>query len=411
MAETASLFDDTENPFFPATRAHAQMRIEAFKPSMGSTYASKRNYDLGPGQHDYVSQLSPFIRHRLITEQEVAQAALSRFAFSTAEKFVQEVYWRTYFKGWLERHPSVWRRYVSARDEALSDLSGGRKTAYEKAIGGKSGIEPFDFWVRELIDTGYLHNHARMWFASIWVFTLDLPWVLGADFFHRHLLDGDAASNTLSWRWVAGLHTKGKNYAARSSNIKKYTDDRFGNIHGLAQDPAPLEDEWNGAADDAPSILPQSLSGDTLLLLHEDDLGVESLPLGDASIVAAAVYADPAARSKGEVGELVHQFTDEAVDDTCARLKDARGVEAKAVAAIDQIIAAAKDSGASQIVMPYVPSGPASDALSGLKREAEDAGLSLHVVQRSHDRDAWPHCAKGFFGLKKKIPDLIEPGA
>jgi deoxyribodipyrimidine photo-lyase len=66
--------------------------------------------------------------------------------------------------------------------------------------------------VQELVETGYLHNHARMWFASIWIFTLRLPWELGADFFLRHLLDGDAASNTLSWRWVAGLHTKGKHY-------------------------------------------------------------------------------------------------------------------------------------------------------------------------------------------------------
>ena len=61
-----------------------------------------------------------------------------------------------------------------------------------------TGIEGFDDWARELVDTGYMHNHARMWFASIWIFTLRLPWALGADFFLRHLLDADAASNTLS---------------------------------------------------------------------------------------------------------------------------------------------------------------------------------------------------------------------
>ena len=63
-----------------------------------------------------------------------------------------------------------------------------------------------------------------MWFASIWIHTLELQWELGADFFLKHLLDGDPASNTLSWRWVAGIHTKGKNYIARKSNIEKYSN-------------------------------------------------------------------------------------------------------------------------------------------------------------------------------------------
>ena len=92
---------------------------------------------------------------------------------------------------------------------------------------GATAIEPFNDWVRELKETGYLHNHARMWFASIWIHTLELPWYLGADFFLKHLLDGDEAVNTLSWRWVAGLHTKGKTYLARASNIEKYTNGRY----------------------------------------------------------------------------------------------------------------------------------------------------------------------------------------
>ena len=65
-----------------------------------------------------------------------------------------------------------------------------------------------------------------MWFASIWIHTLNLPWQLGADFF-KNLLDGDPASNTLSWRWVAGLHTQGKCYLATENNIKKFTNNRF----------------------------------------------------------------------------------------------------------------------------------------------------------------------------------------
>jgi deoxyribodipyrimidine photo-lyase len=84
----------------------------------------------------------------------------------------------------------------------------------ERAVNGQTGLTCFESWVTELVETGYLHNHARMWFASIWILTLGLPWRLGAVFLYRHLLDGDAASNTLGWRWVAGLQTRGKPYPA-----------------------------------------------------------------------------------------------------------------------------------------------------------------------------------------------------
>ena len=81
-----------------------------------------------------------------------------------------------------------------------------------------------------------------MWFASIWVFTLGLPWQLGADLFYRHLIDGDPASNTLSWRWVCGLHTRGKTYLARVSNILNYTDNRFSPHGQLAISAPPLSE-------------------------------------------------------------------------------------------------------------------------------------------------------------------------
>ncbi len=103
-----------------------------------------------------------------------------------------------------------------------------------RQLSGSTGIDCFDHWAQELADTGYLHNHARMWFASIWIFTLELPWQLGADFFLTRLLDADPAANTLSWRWVAGLHTPGKHYLARASNIEKFTLGRF-NPHRPAQ--------------------------------------------------------------------------------------------------------------------------------------------------------------------------------
>ncbi|MEM7620998.1 MAG: cisplatin damage response ATP-dependent DNA ligase [Pseudomonadota bacterium] len=216
-------------------------RLQEFSPFMGRSYASKRNYDFGPENRSYVSALSPWISHRLILEEEALKAALSKHSFSSVEKFVQEVFWRGYFKGWLEQHPHVWVDYKSNLKNYIERLDNDEslKSNYEKAVKERTGIECFDFWSNELIEFGYLHNHTRMWFASIWIFMLRLPWELGADFFYRNLLDGDAASNTLSWRWVAGLHTKGKTYLARASNIECYTEGRFNPI-----DPQDFYAEW-----------------------------------------------------------------------------------------------------------------------------------------------------------------------
>ena len=86
----------------------------------------------------------------------------------------------------------------------------------DQCIPKKTGIKCFEHWKEELLDTGYLHNHSRMWFASIWIFTLGYSWQSGANFFKNNLLDYCPASNTLGWRWVAGLQTIGKPYIALS---------------------------------------------------------------------------------------------------------------------------------------------------------------------------------------------------
>ncbi|MCU0912565.1 MAG: DNA photolyase, partial [Rhodobacteraceae bacterium] len=195
---------------FEPTRQAGLARLSAFLPAAGRDYAALRNHDL-PG-HPHVSRLSPWIRHRLVTEEEVLAAVLGRDAPAGTDKFLQEVLWRTYWKGWLELRPSVWADYRAGVRAGLNRVQSeaGLRRAWEAACRGETGIDGFDGWAQELARTGYLHNHARMWFASIWIFTLQLPWELGADFFLRHLIDGDPASNTLSWRWVAGLHTRGK---------------------------------------------------------------------------------------------------------------------------------------------------------------------------------------------------------
>ena len=203
-----------------------------------ANYSTDRNFDYGPLNRSNTSNLSPFIKRRILHEVEVIKECLKVFKYSKIEKFIQEVFWRTYWKGWLEGRPNVWINYKKDLKSLKESYSFGiKKKLYSSAIEGKTGIDCYDFWVQELLDYGYLHNHSRMWMSSIWVHTLNLPWQLGADFFLNNLLDGDPASNTLSWRWVTGIHTQGKSYLASEQNINKYTQNRFKNKKNLSKRP------------------------------------------------------------------------------------------------------------------------------------------------------------------------------
>lgn len=397
---------------FEATRAAGLERLAAFVPHAGRNYRDQRNRDLGPGAHHHVSRLSPYLRHRLLAETEVLGSVLERHSRSAAEKFVQEVFWRAYFKGWLQQHPQAWVGYVVSRDRALAACAAdeAKALAWEDALAGRTGIEPFDAWSRELVETGYLHNHARMWFASIWIFTLELPWALGADFFLRHLLDGDPASNTLSWRWVAGLHTRGKTYLARPGNIERYAGERFfadgppAGIDRLAKEAPPL---------DEPPLPRQPLSwpdggGEyaetTGLLLTEEDLWPEAPALPSAWAVLA-----PQPRSPLPPGSRAAAFSDAALADAAAR-SETRFPEARPGGVLnrDQVVHWARQAGLRRLLLPLVPVGPVADALAELPEELADAGISLEYFARDYDRLTWPHAGKGYFALKKRIPELLD---
>ncbi|MEE4117623.1 MAG: FAD-binding domain-containing protein [Paracoccaceae bacterium] len=401
---------------FPPSRAEGLERLREFVPHAGKDYAARRNHD-EPG-HANVSRLSPYIRHRIVTEDEVLQAVLGRFAPSTAEKFVQEVFWRTYFKGWLEMRPSVWTAYTAGLARAQDRLAteGGLRKGWEQACTGATGIAPFDHWARELVETGYLHNHARMWFASIWTFTLGLPWELGADFFLRHLLDGDPASNTLGWRWVVGLHTPGKVYVARASNITKYTGGRFGAVHGLASDPAPAEGPANPPRGAPPVSEPWEASARTGLVLTEDDLSPGWLLDDGLAPVTTAVAAGAPHRSPLAVAPHVHAFTREAVADTLARYGARLGqpgpqtglAPGETMAAqAEALVAWARAHRLEQVVAPYPPVGPSADAFAEIRRALMSEGVRVATPVRPFDQRAWPHATHGFFRFKDRIPSLI----
>jgi len=400
-----------ETVSWTGTREAALERLQVFLPRAGRAYASSRNHDLGPHNRSNVSCLSPWIRHRLLLEEEVVRETRLRHSFSEAEKFLQEVFWRSYFKGWLEQHPGVWLQYRSDVSRLVNQLENSSQlhTRYENAISGNTGIDCFDFWAVELAETGYLHNHARMWFASIWIFTLCLPWQLGADFFYRHLLDGDPASNTLSWRWVAGLHTKGKNYIARPANIEKYTDGRF-SPKGLVPDAAPLvelEDHPLCLIDRADCLPDEVPFG---LVITEEDCHVQSLPLA-RNPRGICSLATTETRSPLAIGQPMRRFATDALSDASGRAQAIFECQVHRADAKDWgafLVEWAQDIGVKTIVTSWIPVGPVRDRIDQARPALHQAGVTLLQIRRPYDQACWPHTTRGFFKLKAKIPGLIE---
>ena len=407
-ATCTGMTDDKLQPAalaWTANRSEGLARMTAFTPSMGRHYASLRNYDLGPDKRGNVSILSPYIRRRLVTEDETVRAALANHSPDEAGKFVQEVFWRTYWKGWMERRPETWCDYKRGRDTALESRSRQQAKAITAAEEGRTGIDCFDAWAEELVETGYLHNHARMWFASIWIFTLRLPWQSGADFFLRHLLDGDPASNTLGWRWVAGLHTKGKHYAAQGWNVAKFTHQRF-HPADLNETAEPLEETFDpGDAKPVRDFTRHDPVLPTVLLITDEDCQPETLGLDLSALRGVVTVQTSAERSPLPVSEGVMRFDCEALADVAARVGDGTAMTTPRGRDLADHV---RRAGAAQIVTAFVPQGPTRDWLDGIQPDLTAAGITLAEVQRDWDRIVWPHASAGFFKVKKKIPRLIE---
>ncbi|MBG6053659.1 hypothetical protein IWX81_000049 [Salinibacterium sp. CAN_S4] len=394
-------------PFEPSRQA-ALAALAEFLPRAGRHYAMDRNHDRGPADRSNVSALSPYLRHRLLTERDVVEAVLERHSLAASEKFVQEVFWRTYWKGWLELRPEAWRRYRSDVEALLPGIGNAEWSAgYARACEARTGIECFDAWVTELAEFGYLHNHTRMWFASIWIFTLGLPWQLGADLFYRRLLDGDAASNTLSWRWVAGLQTVGKTYLARPDNIERATDGRFSPT-GLASVAPALEEPPLPAALSL-ELSSAAPSGDVGLLIHEDDLHSESLALGGATVRSIAGWHRAEDRSPLGCSDSVAAFTTAAVGDGLTRASAHFGVDATELPGSDAaaVLDWARENGVTTVVAPFAPIGPVQERFGALATVLEGAGVTLTTVRREWDAQAWPHAGRGFFPFRDRIPALL----
>ena len=195
---------------FPPTRQAALERISAVRPG---DYARSRNAIEGA-----VTGLSPYITHGLINLPEVLAGVNAKQSLDVQHKFVFELGWREYFRHvWAFRGVEI---FESLRQGLLP------QTSYSALLPADirqaaTGVPVIDMAVRTLYATGYLHNHARMWLASYIVHMRKVDWRVAADWLYGHLLDGDLASNHLSWQWVAGTGSS-KPYLFNAENVARY---------------------------------------------------------------------------------------------------------------------------------------------------------------------------------------------
>ena len=375
---------------FEPSRAEALDRLENFVENNLVEYSKLRNFDLGPKNRSNISCLSPYITHGIINEKEVIKKSLSKFSFSKNEKFIQEVLWRTYWKGWLELRPNVWSDYLIELSKIKKEFKNNQN--YLDAIEAKTNVECFNSWVNELKDNNYLHNHTRMWFASIWIFTLELPWQLGAEFFMQHLYDGDAASNTLGWRWVAGVQTQGKHYLASEWNIKKFTNNRFDNIKLNENAPPKVSEKTY-------SIIKQNFSNsqsneDKNLLIFENNLSFESSDFKDNKFNKIYLISNKNESRSIKLSENVVKFKSLLINDQEQRLKSSSiNCEIIDISDIKNI--------SEKIIGLYPTVGENLDYLNS-------NNIKLNFLYRKIDQYSWQYCNKGFFNFKNYIPKIIS---
>lgn len=295
-------------PVLP-TLAAARSRIAAVRPA---AYARTRNAIEGA-----VSGLSPYITHGFVNLTEVLAGVNAHHAIEVQHKFVYELGWREFF-----RH--VWQHQGAAIFRSLHDGPLPER-AYDSELPadireGRTGLQVVDMAVRELYATGTLHNHARMWLASYVVHLRKVHWRAGADWLYAHLLDGDLASNHLSWQWVAGTGSS-KPYIFNAENVARYApatwhcpgsfvDTSYEELDLLARSPGkpasvPQEPRRHrlGLAEPAVLIAPPEWIGATspkadivegrdVWLLHPWDLGELPADLAPDTVVIGLYLSD-----------------------------------------------------------------------------------------------------------------------
>ena len=374
---------------FEASRATAVDKLNTFVEQNLSDYSKLRNFDFGPSNRSNVSCLSPYITHGIINELEVINKSLKKFSFAKNEKFIQEVLWRVYWKGWLELRPDVWSDYLIELDKIKKEFKNNQ--SYLDTIEGKTNVDCFNQWVIELKESNYLHNHTRMWFASIWIFTLELPWQLGAEFFMQHLYDGDAASNTLGWRWVAGIQTQGKHYLAIEWNINKFTNNRFENIK-LNENAKPISN------DKIYSVINKSFKNseileDKTLLIFENNMTFEFSDFKEHKFKKILLVSNNTDRTI-KLSEKVLKFKANLLEDQKIRLEE-KSINCETININDL------KNITEEVYALYPTVGENLNFIQNNQLK------NIKFLYRKLDQFSWQYCNKGFFNFKNYIPKII----
>ena len=376
---------------FKGSRDKAVEELNQFIENNLVEYSKLRNFDFGPQKRDNTSCLSPYITHGLINEVEIINKSLKKFSFVKNEKFIQEVLWRVYWKGWLELRPNVWTDYLEELKDIKKNFMNNKD--YLHAIEGKTNIECFNEWVNELKKFNYLHNHTRMWFASIWIFTLNLPWQLGAEFFMEHLFDGDAASNTLGWKWVAGIQTQGKNYLATEWNIKKFTNNRFQNIK-INEKASPKIAKKNYSIVEKSFSNPHLLEN-KMLLIFDNNLSLEFTKFNDHNFKKILIISNTNEFRHIQLSKNILNFKTLLINDQLNRLK-------KKSIAVEVIKINELKNIKEPVYALYPTVGENLDYINSNQLK------NIQFLYREIDQFSWQFCNKGFFNFKNYIPKIIS---
>jgi len=226
---------------FPPNLEDALHRVRVIKPK---AYAATRNFLDGA-----VTRISPYITHGFLNLTDLANEIEEKYPADECEKLIMEFGWREFFQ-------HVWRH---EGERILRDLKPGlpgvkyASTLPTDIVEARTGIPVVDQTVRTLYATGYLHNHARMWLASYVVHMRKVHWRVAADWMYGYLLDGDPASNHLSWQWVAATFSS-KPYVFNAENVARYApawaspktaiDISYEQLDNLARGPQAVKPEW-----------------------------------------------------------------------------------------------------------------------------------------------------------------------
>lgn len=218
-------------------RSAAELLISQIRPDR---YAATRNMLAGS-----VTRLSPYLRHGVVTLPEVRRHILTQTPPQKSYKFLQELAWRDYYQRvYAHLGNDIWRDIESPK-------TGIRRYQQElpaDIANGTTGAVCMDSFAHDLRATGYLHNHARMWTAAYVVHHRRVRWQAGAHWFLQHLLDGDPASNNLSWQWVASTFAA-KPYYFNRENLARYTDNVYCNVCPLAHGSCPFAGSYEDVAE------------------------------------------------------------------------------------------------------------------------------------------------------------------